>query len=128
MKSLKVLDLTLRDGGCVNDFNFGQPYMDKIITALENSGIDIIEVGYIDEKDGSEKGRTKYCNEQVISKYFMKKKKANVTYVAMIDYAKFNPDNLQPCSQNSIDGIRVAFHKKDRFNMITFARKIIEKG
>lgn len=75
MKSLKVLDLTLRDGGCVNDFNFGQPYMDKIITALENSGIDIIEVGYIDEKDGSEKGRTKYCNEQVISKYFMKKKK-----------------------------------------------------
>ncbi len=128
MKSLKVLDLTLRDGGCVNDFNFGQPYMDKIITALENSGIDIIEVGYIDEKDGSEKGRTKYCNEQVISKYFMKKKKSNVTYVAMIDYAKFNPDNLQPCSQNSIDGIRVAFHKKDRFNMIPFARKIIEKG
>lgn len=24
MSDIKVLDVTLRDGGCVNDFNFGQ--------------------------------------------------------------------------------------------------------
>ena len=35
MNSIKVLDVTLRDGGCVNDFNFGQEYMDKILFALE---------------------------------------------------------------------------------------------
>ena len=44
MNSLKVLDVTLRDGGCVNDFNFGQTYMEKILTALESSGVDIIEI------------------------------------------------------------------------------------
>ena len=27
MNSLKVLDVTLRDGGCVNDFNFGQTFL-----------------------------------------------------------------------------------------------------
>ena len=49
MNSLKVLDVTLRDGGCVNDFNFGQTYMEKILAAQEASGVDIIEMGYIDE-------------------------------------------------------------------------------
>ena len=42
MHNLQVLDVTLRDGGCVNDFNFGQTYMEKILTAQEQAGIDII--------------------------------------------------------------------------------------
>ena len=53
MNSLKVVDVTLRDGGCVNDFNFGQNYMDKILAAQEASGVDYIEMGYIDENKGS---------------------------------------------------------------------------
>ena len=48
MGCLKVLDVTLRDGGCVNNFNFGQNYMDKILSAQEASGVDVIELGYID--------------------------------------------------------------------------------
>lgn len=31
MKKITVLDVTLRDGGCVNNFNFGQVYMEKIL-------------------------------------------------------------------------------------------------
>ena len=44
MNSIKVLDVTLRDGGCVIDFNFGQTYMDQILNGLEKSGVDVIEV------------------------------------------------------------------------------------
>ena len=72
MRNLKVLDVTLRDGGCVNNFDFGQNYMDKILAAQESSGVDIIELGYIDEKKGSVSGRTQYINEQVIIKNFLK--------------------------------------------------------
>ena len=50
MNNLKVLDVTLRDGGCVIDFNFGQAYMEKILTSQENAGVDIIELGYIDAR------------------------------------------------------------------------------
>ena len=32
MKSIKVLDVTLRDGGCVNNFDFGIAHMNKILT------------------------------------------------------------------------------------------------
>lgn len=128
MNSLKVLDVTLRDGGCVNDFNFGQSYMEKILAAQEASGVDMIEMGYIDEKKGSESGRTQYINEQVIPKCILKHKKPGVTYVAMMDYGKFNVDNFQPRSPEGIDGIRMAFHKKNYKDMIPLGRKIIEKG
>ena len=54
MGALKVLDVTLRDGGCVNNFNFGQTYMEKILSAQEESGVDYIEMGYIDDQKYAE--------------------------------------------------------------------------
>lgn len=128
MNSLKVLDVTLRDGGCVNDFNFGQSYMEKILAAQEASGVDIIEMGYIDEKKGTASGRTQYINEQVIPQCILKHKKPGVTYVAMMDYGKFNVDNFHPRTPEGIDGIRCAFHKKNRLDIVPLGRKLIEKG
>lgn len=128
MNSIKVLDVTLRDGGCVIDFNFGQPYMDQILMGLEKSGVEIIELGYLDSTKGSERGRTQFCNEQVIAQHFLKNKKPGTTYVAMADYGKFAPELLRPWDGTSVDGIRLAFHKKDRLNMVPLAKKILERG
>jgi len=128
MNSLKVLDVTLRDGGCVNDFNFGQTYMEKILAAQEKSGVEIIEMGYIDQNKGSECGRTQFINERAITNSILRNKKPGVTYVAMMDYGKFDVNNLQPRTPDSIDGIRLAFHKKNRFDMIEIGQQIIEKG
>lgn len=127
-RTIEVLDVTLRDGGCVNDFKFGQVYMDKILTGLEESGVDIIELGYIDNKNGGEQGITKFCDEQVIVKHFLKKKKPGVKYVVMMDYGKFDVDKLTPYDGSGIDGIRLAFHKKDRVQAVELGRKIAEKG
>lgn len=127
MNSIKVLDVTLRDGGCVNDFNFGQTYMEKILAAQEASGVDFIELGYIDEK-GSSSGRTQYINERVIPECLLKHKKPGITYVAMMDYGKFNVDNFEPRADDGIDGVRLAFHKKDRENIVPLGRKLMDKG
>ena len=128
MNSLKVLDVTLRDGGCVNNFNFGQDYMEKILEAQEASGVDIIEMGYIDEKNGSESGRTQFISELAISNSLLKKKKPGVIYVAMVDYGKYDIDKLSINDGSGIDGIRMAFHKKNMKDIIPLGRKIIEKG
>ena len=128
MNSLRVLDVTLRDGGCVNNFNFGQNYMEKILSAQESAGIDIIEMGYLDEKKGSSSGRTQYINEQVLPQCILKDKKDGVTYVVMMDYGKFDVDKLQCRTKDGIDGIRMAFHKENSIDMVTLGRKIIEKG
>lgn len=128
MKSVKVLDVTLRDGGCVIDFNFGQAYMDQILDGLEKSGVDIIELGYIDSKKGTVSGRTQFSDEKVIKEHFLKTKKSGVTYVAMFDFGKFNPSELEPYDGSGIDGLRIAFHKKDRLNMIQTAKEVLNKG
>ena len=128
MNRLKVLDVTLRDGGCVNNFNFGTAYMNKILHSLEAAQVDIIEVGYIDEKKGSIKGRTQYLSEKCIETSLNLEKKQDISYVAMIDYGKFDIDNLQNRNVSGIDGIRLAFHKKNRFEAIDLGKKIIEKG
>lgn len=128
MNSVKVLDVTLRDGGCVNNFNFGNLYMKKILAALEKGNLDIIELGYIDEKKGSERERTQYKNEKVIYENFLSSKKENTEYVAMIDFPKYDVENLEVKNEKGIDGIRVAFHKKDRMNVIPFCKTILKKG
>lgn len=128
MKSIRVLDVTLRDGGCVNDFNFGQSYMEKILASLEAAGVDVIELGYIDEKNGSSQGRTKYVNEKVIQEFFLKNKKPGINYVVMMDYGKFDVDKLGTKTIDGIDGIRLAFHKKNRYDIIPMGKKLIEKG
>ena len=85
MKSIKVLDVTLRDGGCVNNFNFGTEYMSRILSAQEQSGVDVIEVGYIDYEKGSLSERTQYASVQAIESALLHHKKEGVKYVAMID-------------------------------------------
>ena len=46
----------------------------------------------------------------------------------MMDYGKFNVDNLHSRTENGIDGIRMAFHKMNRTDIISIGRKIIDKG
>ena len=126
--TISVLDVTLRDGGCVNDFNFGKTYMEKILQSQEDAGIDIIELGYIDVVKGSEAGRTQYSSEKVIYENFLKSKKRGVKYLAMFDYGKFDPDTLEIRKQKGIDGIRCAFHKQNRKDIIAVGKKVIDKG
>ncbi len=128
MNSIKVLDVTLRDGGCVNDFNFGQVYMEKILVAQEKSGVDMIEMGYLDETKGTLRGRTQWKTVEAIHETLMKDKKPGITYLAIMDYGKFNVDSLPLRSEKTIDGIRVAFHKKNMHDIPDIGRKIMDKG
>ena len=44
---IKLLDCTLRDGGYVNEWNFGENAICDIKRGIEKSGIEIIEVGFL---------------------------------------------------------------------------------
>ena len=45
--SISVLDCTLRDGGYVNNFKFGNRRIKSIIRRLSNAGVDIVECGFL---------------------------------------------------------------------------------
>jgi 2-C-methyl-D-erythritol 4-phosphate cytidylyltransferase len=128
-RKIALLDCTLRDGGIVLDFRFGKDRMQAIKGALETSGVDLIECGYIDERKGSSEGRTCFDNEQSIEKNFLfTGKKAGIQYVAMIDYGTFDVQKLHPATKEGIDGIRLAFHKEHWREAIQWGKTILSKG
>ena len=45
MGKISLLDCTLRDGGYVNNWEFGIDVIEKCIDNLEKSLVDIIEIG-----------------------------------------------------------------------------------
>ena len=128
-RKIELVDVTLRDGGIVINFDFGIERMRKIKSTLEKSGIDYIETGYINEKNGVPSGHTCFNDETSIEKTLLNTgKKPGTTYIAMIDYGTFDVNRLSQRSVKGIDGIRLAFHKENWEDAIKWGKIIISKG
>lgn len=128
-RNTQILDCTLRDGGIVIGFDFGNEKMQAIKSCLEDSGVEYIECGYINEKTGSSNGKTCFDNEQSIKNTLLSTgKKPGIKYLAMIDYGTFDLNKLCCADESGIDGIRYAFHKENWRDAIKIAHIIIEKG
>ena len=47
MEKIRLLDCTLRDGGYINDWRFGQRTIQNLLARLVDAGCDLIEVGFL---------------------------------------------------------------------------------
>ena len=47
---MKILDCTLRDGGYINNWDFGEDGIRLILNNLISAGIDYIECGFFERK------------------------------------------------------------------------------
>ena len=59
-----LLDCTLRDGGYINDWEFGHDNLISIFERLTDSGVDIVEVGFIDERRPYDHNRSIFPNTE----------------------------------------------------------------
>lgn len=123
-----LLDCTLRDGGYVNDWEFGFGSIKSIISRLDKSGVDMIEIGFVDQRRPYDENRTIYPDVKSISPIFKNLKKPKALIFAMIDYGTCGIDKICPRLEASIDGIRVIFKKKDQDGAMELLRQIKEKG
>ncbi len=126
MNRLRLLDCTLRDGGYVNDWKFGQENIQLIINNLTKSGIDIIECGFINSERSVSEEQSMFNSIEDISKYISKK--SGSMYVAMINFGSFPSEKIPDRTEGMIDGIRVAFHKKDKIEALNLCEDIKRKG
>ena len=128
-RKIELVDVTLRDGGIVINFDYGLSRMNWIKNILEQSGAEYIECGYIDERKGSSSDRTCFDNEISIEMSLLNSgKKPGTQYFAMIDYGTFDVSKLNPRTPNGIDGIRLAFHKEHWRDSIEWGKTILSKG
>ncbi|MDD6435228.1 MAG: aldolase catalytic domain-containing protein [Clostridiales bacterium] len=131
MRNISLLDCTLRDGGWINDFRFGREGMNDLVSAVEEAGIEYVELGYIDALKGSTEDRSMYADFETLTNSFPNGRTKDTVRVVMIDYGKFDVGQLPDLSSgqsNVIDGIRICFHKKDATRAIPLGQQVLEKG
>lgn len=124
---IKILDCTLRDGGYNNNWEFGAENIKKIYNGLIESQVDIIECGFITQNIKYEADKTLYDTVNRVTEFYYPYMD-NSSSVCMINYGEFDITNLSNHKDGDIDGIRLAFHKKDMVPALEYCKRIIEKG
>lgn len=125
MRKIYLLDCTLRDGGYINDWRFGEEAIRGIGRKLAQTGIEIFEVGFI-KGDTYDPDRAVFPDVDSF-KGVIEPKDPKMKYVGMLDMSAPIPmDRIPPCDGSSIDGIRVIF-KKDKIDQAYEYCKMIQE-
>lgn len=108
---LKIVDVTLRDGGLVNDFFFDDAFAKQLYKANLTAGIDYMEFGYRASKkqfDDSKFGKWKFTSDddiwEVIGEKNPRMKLSLMVDVGRTDYR----EDIAPRSKSPVDLFRVA--------------------
>ena len=124
---IQILDCTLRDGGYINDWAFSNKQIITIINSLIKAQCDIIECGYLNDKKGVSDNSTLFDSIQSLDN-ILEQFDPKVQKVVMINFGDFNVNSLPDKKDTYLDGIRLAFHKKDLETAIKQAAVIVSKG
>ena len=127
MNKVHVLDCTLRDGGYCNEWRFGFDNAKKITTGLVEAGIEIIECGFITNKVEYNRDVMRFNTVEQVAKVIPENRDGKV-FVAMMNYSEYEIEDLPQFDGSSIDGIRVAFHKKNLKETLELCKMIKAKG
>lgn len=127
MSKVYLLDCTLRDGGYINSWRFGQNAIKGFARKIAMTGIEIFEVGFLkgDEYDPE-------CSvfpDIEAFKNVITPKEPQMLYAGMLDMSDPVPmDRIAPYDGSSIDVIRVIF-KKDKIDQAyEYCRYVGELG
>ena len=126
MKKVQLLDCTLRDGAYIVDAKFGVPAIKGIIKKLQDADVDIIECGWL-KNTLHEEGTSFYHVPEDLEQY-VQKRREDTTYVAMIDWDRYDLQYLPQRDGKSLDAIRVVFPHGKHKEGIAVGKKIAKKG
>lgn len=112
MGKISLLDCTLRDGGYVNDWQFGEDTIRGFGRKIAQTGIEMFEVGFL-KGNHFDKNRAVFPDLKAVSAV-ISPKSPGLTYVGMIDMNEPLPlERLTPYDGSSVDMLRIIF-KKDK--------------
>lgn len=128
MRNIKLLDCTLRDGGYLNDWEFGHDNLVNIFERLVSAKVDVIEVGFLDERRSFDLNRSIMPDTASVGKIYGDLERGSSMVVGMIDYGTCGLSQIQPCKKSWLDGIRVIFKKHLRKDAIAFCKELKKLG
>lgn len=124
---ISLLDCTLRDGGYVNNWQFGDEQSLRIFKQLQCAKVDVVEVGYLRSNKSYVRGSSVYPNTAVIDEYFSGIPK-HCQIAAMIDYGDCSLDSLKSKAESIVDVLRITFRRHQIDEALRYCQKIIDLG
>lgn len=126
MCNIKVLDSTLRDGGYVNNWNFGSDSVKFIVSKLQLANVEYIEVGFLTDGVNSESNTLFSSLEDICAALPEDIDCSKI--VVMFKVGKFSLNNFPNASNSKIKNIRLIFKKHEVDFGILAAKKLISMG
>ena len=126
MNHAMLLDCTLRDGAYLIDKKFGDTTIHGIVKGLQKTGIDIIEIGFLQDDDFGE-GKTVFKNSLDAEK-FVPTNKGNSLFAVLADFSRYSIENLDDYNGKSFDAVRACFFKSERYDVLEFCKQVKAKG
>lgn len=118
MSNIKILDCTLREGGYINDWNFGKDEILSILDSLNKAKLDYVEAGYLKDNAFYNSNKTVFSDISQLCAYNYS------NLFLMINYGEVEIDNLN----DTTIGLSIAFKKKDYVNALEYCSELVEKG
>ena len=122
-KSL-VLDSTLSNGGQVIDWKYSDKDIKFILDKLENSKIEFIEMGILNDTINPE--GTKFNNILEVNKILNNRNPEK--YFVKIEYGEYQIESIKPYNGCGIKKIRICFYKNDLLKLLGDVNILIAKG
>lgn len=117
MGKTKLLDCTLRDGGYINDWNFGYKCIKGFCEKIKRTNIEYCEVGFI-KGNVYDKNKSLFPNIESFKEVIGEKSKEMV-YIGMYDTGTpLDIKNFSKYDGTSIDAIRVIFKNSKIYEAI----------
>ena len=123
-----LLDCTLRDGGYLNDWNFGHDNLVSIFERVTDANIDFIEIGFLDDRRIFDINRSIMPNSDCVRKIYGELNKKNTKVIGMIDFGTCKIENITKQKDSYLDGIRVIFKKHLRVDALKFCKELKDLG
>ena len=127
MENLMLLDCTLRDGGYINDWNWGYKKAKDIISMLVKANIDVVEVGFLRDIEVYNKNIT-VCNKIEELKMLLPEDRKNTIFSAMAMRSNYDIKKLACRDKLGIDMIRITAHDYDIEEGMEFAKQVKDLG
>lgn len=124
MFNIKVLDCTLRDGGYVNNWDFGLALSQKFLKNINKAHIEYVEIGFLNDSEYN-KEKTLFSEIEQIKNIIPVNFEHNSKIVAMIVYGNFDINKIVPKTDDVVlDAIRVTFKKNEIEMVFDYLKKI----
>lgn len=125
MNKIQILDCTLRDGGYVNDWQFGDVPAQNIVKGLTKTGVDYVEVGFIKLCDYVA-DKIQFNHMDQISSLF-KPTKQKLSLIVEVGYG-YPVSNFPERSENTVDLVRVIMWKRMLKEGLKYCKELKQKG